>query len=103
MSVPDRETVRCPTCRAVQEWSDACRRCKSDLRLLREVSAAYFRSRARCLLALLAGHPLAALRAARRCHTLRADADSRRLLAVSALLAGDWATAAAMAHDLPQG
>jgi hypothetical protein len=34
---------------------------------------------------------------------LRADADSRRLLAVSALLAGDWATAAAMAHDLPQG
>ena len=29
--------MRCPTCRAEQEWSDNCRRCRCDLQLLREV------------------------------------------------------------------
>ncbi len=100
MSLPDQDTVRCPTCSAVQEWSDTCRRCKSDLYLLREVSGAYLRSRHRCLFALRAGRPRAALRAAQYCHALRPATESRRLLAISALLGGDWDTASAMARDL---
>jgi hypothetical protein len=97
---PARDTVRCPTCRAVQEWSDACRRCKSDLRLLRAFAAAYEDSRRTCLGRLRSGPPHAALPAARRCHALGADPESRRLLALAALHAGDWATAAAMASRI---
>lgn len=95
-------TVRCPTCRAVQEWSDTCRRCKSDLRLLREFAASYERSRRACLDELRAGHPRAARRAAQHCHALRAGAESRRLLAVAALHCGDWPTAAALARRVLQ-
>jgi hypothetical protein len=97
---PARETVRCPTCRAVQEWSDTCRRCKSDLRLLRAFAAAYHDSRRTCLEQLRSGPALAALPAARRCHALGADPESRRLLALAAFRAGDWATAAALASRI---
>ena len=51
---------------------------------------------------LRSGHPRAALRAARRCHALRADAESRRLLAIAALQGGDWASAAALAWRVLQ-
>ena len=95
---PAPDTVRCPTCRAVQEWSDACRRCKSDLRLLRAFADAYERNRRDCLEQLRSGRPLAALRAARRCHELRPDAESRRLLALASLSCGDFGTAAALAY-----
>ena len=90
-------TVRCPTCRAVQEWSATCRRCKTDLRLLGEVEEAYRSSRRRCLAQLRAGRVREALHAARLCHELRADDASARLLAVCALLGGDWETAAVLA------
>jgi hypothetical protein len=95
------ETVRCPTCRAEQEWSDTCRRCKSDLRLLRAFAAAYHRSRESCLAHLRRrqGHP--ALLAARRCYTLKRDSESRRLLALAALYCGDWETAAGLARQIP--
>jgi hypothetical protein len=86
----------------VQEWSDTCRRCKSDLRLLRGCAAAYQRNRRLCLEHLRSGSPRIALQAARRCHVLRADADSRRLLAVAALLAGDWMTAVNVAQQVSQ-
>ena len=99
---PGSGTVRCPTCRAVQEWSDTCRRCKSDLRLLREFAASYERSRRACLDELRAGHPRAARRAAQHCHALRAGAESCRLLAVAALHCGDWPTAAALARRVLQ-
>jgi hypothetical protein len=95
-------TVRCPTCRAVQEWSESCRRCKTDLRLLRDVAEAYRRSHHRCLLQLRAGRPHEALRSARLCHELRADDESTRLLAVCALLSEDWETAAALTEE-PDG
>ncbi|HMB04478.1 MAG TPA: Uma2 family endonuclease [Isosphaeraceae bacterium] len=95
---PPPNRVRCPTCRAVQEWSDTCRRCKSDLRLLREFAADYERSRRACLERLRAGHPREARYFARRCHALRAGAESRRLLALAALHCGDWPTAAALAR-----
>jgi hypothetical protein len=93
-------TVRCPTCRAVQDWSDTCRRCKSDLSLLRDCAEAYRRARRACLDSLRRGEPRAALRAARECESLRPDVESRRLLALAALLGGDWPTAAAMAEGI---
>jgi len=101
MALPDDlDTVRCPTCRAIQEWSDTCRRCKSDLRLLRGCAEAYRRSRRVCLDAMHRGQPRAALRAARECEWLRPDVGARRLLAVASLLAGDWSTATALAGGI---
>jgi hypothetical protein len=101
-AAPAWNTVRCPTCRAVQEWSDTCRRCKSDLRLLRAFASAYRRSRRTCLKRLRSGPAHAALPAARRCHALSRDPESRRLLALVALHAGDWATAATLASRIIQ-
>jgi hypothetical protein len=95
---PDLETVACPTCRAVQPWADACRRCRSDLRLLREAASAYARDRLACLAQLRAGRVHAARLAARRCHDLAPGPDSRRLLAVASLLADDRPTAVEMAR-----
>jgi hypothetical protein len=95
---PDSGTVLCPTCRAAQEWSDTCRRCKSDLRLLRAFAGAYRRCRHACRVHLDAGRPRAALHAARRCHAVAPTPESRRLLAVSALLAGDFAAAVDLAR-----
>jgi hypothetical protein len=100
---PALDTVRCPTCRAVQEWSDTCRRCKSDLRLLRAFASASLRCRRACLEQLRSGHPRAALQAAERYHAIRADAESRRWLALAALRAGDWATAETMARRVIGG
>jgi hypothetical protein len=93
-------TVRCPTCRTVQAWSDTCRRCKSDLRLLREFASAYERSRRACLDHLRAGRPRAARRAASRFHALAASDESLRLLAVTTLVCGDHPTALALARRL---
>jgi hypothetical protein len=96
---PDPLTVRCPTCRAVQDWSDTCRRCKCDLRLLRQLAGSYHRHRRSCLKALFAGRIDAARVHALRCDHLVPGAASRRLLAVSALLADDWADALALARS----
>ena len=93
------ETVRCPTCRASQEWSDDCRRCKSDLRLLREFMMAYQEGRRGFVRAIHANDPRAASRHATRCHALQPDATSRKMLAIAALFQGDWASAAALAEQ----
>jgi hypothetical protein len=95
----DPETVRCPTCRASQPWSDACRRCKSDLRLLREFAEAYEQSRRACLDHLRQGRLREARAAANRCLELSPDPTSRRLLALVALRSGDWTAAAALGGD----
>jgi len=92
------DTVCCPTCKAVQEWSDTCRRCKCDLALLRSVAEASRESRRRCLLLLRAGRVAEALRQARRCYTLRPDEHSARLLAVCCLLGKRWAEALSIAR-----
>jgi hypothetical protein len=94
------ERVRCPTCRADQDWSDTCRRCKSDLRLLRAFAATYQQSRTACLKHVRGGHGPLALRAARRCFELYPDSESRRLLAMAALACGNWETATALAHTI---
>ena len=65
-----------------QAWSDTCRRCKSDLRLLREFAARLPEHRDSCLRHLRAGRPAAAAGTPRRCHAIAPDAESRRLLAV---------------------
>lgn len=95
-------TVRCPTCRLTQEWSDTCRRCKSDLLLLREAAESAERTHVRCLKAIQAGHPREAFRLASHYHWLRPTAESRRLKALTAFLCGDWANAVAWAHDLAE-
>ncbi len=87
---PPDEELRCPTCGARQGWTDTCRRCKSDLRLLRSALQNYAAHRRRGLLALGAGRLDEALRHARRCHELRPGPDSHRLLALCQLLRGEW-------------
>lgn len=100
MNSDDLATVRCPTCRALQDWSDTCRRCQSDLRLLRAAAASYLRDRRQALLLLRAGDFRAALGPARRAYQLRPGPDSARLLASCALLSGDWVSAASLAFAL---
>jgi hypothetical protein len=96
----DTETLRCPTCRASQPWSDACRRCKSDLRLLRDFAEGFEQSRRACLDHLQRGRLDRAKAAATRCLEISPDETSRRLMALVALQAGDWPAAAALAGDL---
>lgn len=90
MPAPPADELRCPTCGARQAPSDICRRCKSDLGLLRHAIEAHDHHRRAALLDLEAGRPESALRHARRCRELRPGPDSRRLLAVCRLLRGDW-------------
>ena len=92
------EGLRCPTCGARQAWTDTCRRCKSDLRLLREALAAYERHRRSSLRDLHAGRLESARGHARRCQELRPGPESQRLLAVCQLLRGDWLDAVALAR-----
>jgi len=90
--------VRCPACGARQAWSDACRRCKCELGLLRRVTAAAAASRRRCLASLRAGRVDEALRHARRLYALSPDRPAARLLAVCHLLQGNWPVAVSLAQ-----
>ena len=102
MSVISSDQVRCPTCRAVQEWSDWCRRCRCDLRLLRSARRPTRTTGGNACLELEAGQPDLAMGHAIRCHELRPDADSRRLLALCALYQEDWETALQLAQAASQ-
>lgn len=91
------DEMRCPTCGARQAGQvDDCRRCKSDLRLLRAALAAYEQSWRSALTALHEERYDEAAAQARRCLELRPGLESRRLLAVCQLLRGDWTEAAAL-------
>ena len=101
--VPDSpETFRCPTCRAQQERSDVCRRCKCDLRLVHAAHDAYHAARLRCLAELRAGRSRAALAFAREILLLDPSSDARRLFAVCALLADDFRAALSAARLEPE-
>jgi hypothetical protein len=89
--------LRCPTCGAVQEWSDVCRRCRCDLTLLRRVADAERVSRGRCLAALRGDRIPEALDHARRLYCLHPGPTASRLLAVCHLLHGNWRAAASLA------
>ncbi len=88
--------ARCPTCRATQDWSDTCRRCKSDLRLLRAFTEEHVRVKRAGLHAINEGDARSATRHARAYHALQPGPDSRRLLALAAFLRGDWEEAIAL-------
>ena len=93
---PAHGDARCPTCGALQEWSDACRRCRCDLTLLRCMSEAAQASRRRCLHAVRAGRSSEAIRHAHRLYAISPDASAARLLAVCHLLQGNWLSATTM-------
>ncbi len=92
--------MRCPTCRAEQEWSDACRRCQSDLRLLQQTVFTGQKQRQRVLVQLKAGRFPEALRSAQELMLLDRCPANRRLLAVCQLLANDPERAAQTAAGL---
>ena len=101
MPMPDvslDNALVCPVCRAAQAWSDSCRRCRCDLRLLRQAELARRQARQQALLHLRAGRWADARRAARAYHALQPGIDSRRLLAVCCSLGGDFQEAAAWAE-----
>ena len=87
-------TFVCPVCRAAQAWSDSCRRCRCDLRLLRQADEACRHARQQTLFHLCAGRWADAHHAAHTYHALRPGFDSRRLLASCYLLSGDFLQAA---------
>jgi len=91
-------TMRCPTCRAVQEWADECRRCKCDLTFLRDVETRYALCRRQSLRALRACRFKEASHHAVLAHRLHPSHESERLLAVCALCRGDWVTALELAR-----
>jgi hypothetical protein len=93
METISSDQIRCPTCRAVQVWSDQCRRCRSDLRLLRAACSTYQYHRERCILELDADQLQVALGHALRCHDLQPGPDSLRLLSLCALAREEWKTA----------
>jgi hypothetical protein len=102
MDVVSLDQVRCPTCRALQEWSDLCRRCRCDLRLLRAACSTHQDHRRSCILQLEVGQPDIALGHALRCHELLPGADSLRLLALCALAREEWETALRLAQTADQ-
>lgn len=99
MNLPEHG-LRCPTCRAAQEWSDTCRRCKCDLQLLRQVHESRVTARQQALRAIQRGDYRAALSSAERLFTLDPDEPARQLVAVCRLLNGDFPGARAIAAQL---
>lgn len=81
---------RCPVCGAQQPWSDACRRCHCDLRLLRAAAETWEDQRRRCLVHLRRGETAEALAAAEACWRIAPNSHAARLRAVCRLLAKDW-------------
>ncbi len=102
MNVISPDQVRCPTCRALQEWSESCRRCRCDLSLLRAACSTHQDHRRNCILQLDAGQPDLALGHALRCHDLQPGTDSLRLLALCALARQDWETALELVQTADQ-
>jgi hypothetical protein len=82
--------LRCPVCKADNSQPGLCRRCKADLTMLfaleqrREEALAWAR---RCV---EAGDWSEARRLARTADHLRRDEESKQMLALTALLCGDF-------------
>jgi hypothetical protein len=75
-----------------------CRRCKSDLRLLRTAADAYMRHRRQSLQLLNSGMAERALRYARNCQLLNPGTESNRLMALCYLVQENYDDAVAMAR-----
>ena len=89
--------MRCPVCKADNNSTPQCRRCKADLSLLMALEQRRDRLLAEAGALLARGDSEAALRTAEQAHWLRCDEDSRRLLALARLMLGDRAAAWAWA------
>jgi hypothetical protein len=82
--------MRCPVCRAADNQTDQCRRCKADLSLLVRLERERSTQLAQAQRHAGRGDSAACLRAALRAHDLLADKNSFRLLALGKLLAKDF-------------
>jgi len=85
--------MRCPVCRAADNRTSQCRRCKADLSLLVELERQHARHLTRAARALTHGEAADCLHHAGQARALRADAASARLLALGYLKARDFASA----------
>jgi hypothetical protein len=95
--------LRCPVCRADNTQGPTCRRCKADLSLLFALEQQRARALQGARANLLQGRREEARALARLANHLRQDEESKRLLAVTALLCGDFQEALRMYRGLRQG
>lgn len=88
-----QQEMTCPTCGARQVPADACRRCHSDLRMVRSVRSQSEETRRQCR-ALLSNRRLKrATEAAHRALAQSHDEASLRILATCYLLQGNFPAA----------
>ena len=85
--------IRCPVCKAENATGPACRRCKADLSLVFALEEQRENALSAARSALVAGRYDEARRAALWADHARRDEESRRLLALTALLRRDHAGA----------
>lgn len=88
-----RQSLTCPTCKAVQVPSSGCRRCGSDLELLVTMLDENLQLRRQSLTLLRQRRLMRATRIARQCWALSSNDDNARLLATCYLLQGDFSAA----------
>jgi len=82
--------VRCPVCKADNAAGPQCRRCKADLSLLFALDGRRQRLLSEAAEDAARGEWLRASDLAAEAHALRRDEDSRRLLAASRLMQGEF-------------
>jgi hypothetical protein len=82
--------LRCPVCKAENAQGPACRRCKADLSMLFALEQKRARAMAEARAALREGRWEEARTAARLSDHLRHDDETTELLAVTALVCGDY-------------
>ncbi len=90
--------LRCPTCGARQDWSDTCRRCRCDLRLVHRALRAVNHHRRQCLEFLREDRYDQAWQAARQCCDLDDREENRQLLALVEFIRGNFPAAVRVAR-----
>ena len=99
MTAPEKSPkLRCPTCGALQSWSDTCRRCRCDLQLVHQALRAVESHRRQCLQHLRDDRYEAAWAAAQRCCELDNCEENRQLLALVEFIRGNFPVAARLAQ-----
>ena len=88
--------MRCPVCKAENNSTPQCRRCKADLSLLVALEQRRARVLAEVAALLTRGGGKEALTAAEEVDWMRSDEESRRLLALARLMNREFAEAWAL-------